>query len=397
MFVHSRLKTQGAVSLVAMMTSLAAASALGACTDPVNNTDLRPAGDPEVLAVLVMDDTDENLFERATFCKTGDVKRPSIVGLPDFTTRQVCSDDLTNGAGITGVDAQGNPTFMAATVDDAIPTFWYTRIMFDELLDPTVEELLPICICNTFDPSFPTCTDKTLGPINADCAEPGTIESGTFNGSLLNTQPVIMTCGGNVVAYDGFYNPSGNAFTWPLGPSLFVAPLDLTSIATGSECTIEVKDVVLDKQGNKVPADQRGTGGTYKWKVADLAFAGSTPAPADPGMEEEITNDAPLVLTFNGFIDAASLDPATEITILEVADCTATTGVAKVAKVEQDGDGVSIDVSLNAPAVVGDAWNVNKAYLITFSDTNVVTDLAGGPGALPGAADFTLCFTTVAP
>jgi len=395
MFVHSRLKTQGAVSLVAMMTSLAAASALGACTDPVNNTDLRPAGDPEVLAVLVMDDTDQNLLEHATFCKTGDNKRPGIVGLPDASTHQICDDDLSKPAGVSGFDPQGNPTFTPGTVDDAIPTFWYTRIMFDELLDPTVEELLPICICNTFDPSFPTCTDKTLGPITADCTEPGTIEGGTFNGSLLNTQPVTMTCGGNVVAYDGFYNPSGNAFTWPLGPSLFVAPVDLSSIATGSDCTIEIKDAVLDKDGHKVPADQRGTGGTYKWKVADLAFAGSAPAPADPGMEEEITADAPLVLTFNAFIDATSLVPA-EVTILEVADCTKTTGVAKTAVIDQDPDGVSIDISI-AGAPAGEAWNEVKAYIVTFSDTNVVTDLAGGPGALPGAADFTLCFTTVAP
>ena len=42
------------------------------CSEPDLNTDLRPQGDPEVLAVLVMTDPVEMLGEKATFCKLGD-------------------------------------------------------------------------------------------------------------------------------------------------------------------------------------------------------------------------------------------------------------------------------------------------------------------------------------
>jgi hypothetical protein len=94
---------------------------LAACTDPAQNTDLRPEGPPEVLAVLVMNDAAGMLNETATFCKTGDEKRPSLVG-----ATQVCPDDLSAGAD---------------EVTNAYPDGWYVRIMFDELLNGDVETL----------------------------------------------------------------------------------------------------------------------------------------------------------------------------------------------------------------------------------------------------------------
>ena len=43
-------------------------------------------------------------------------------------------------------------------------------------------------------------------------------------------------------------------------------------------------------------------------------------------------------------------------------------------------------------------WNPVSAYVVTFSATNEVADVAGGTGGLPDATSFTLCFTTdVAP
>jgi hypothetical protein len=234
------------------------------------------------------------------------------------------------------------------------------------------------------------------------------VETGLFTGSLLNTQPVIVTCGGTAVAYDGYYSPSGNAVTWPVGPSLFIKPVDHSTVATSSDCTVEIKDSVVDKDAQPVPGDQRALA-DYKWTVAGLAFAGSAPAPAENAGEEEIiTPDAKVVVSFNAFIDATTLAEA-EVTIVEVpvdavtgvADCAAA-GTAKTAVIEADPDDpLSLDISIagvNQTTCMGCVFEAEKAYVITFSDTNEVADVAGGPGALPGAADFSLCFTTdVAP
>src|ERR1051326_15101 len=150
MFVH---RTHGVVVAVGALV-------LGACTDPTQRTDLRPDGPPEVLAVLVMNDAAANLLESATFCKTkapndgsantGDEKRPGLVGLPDFSSHQICPDDLTKG-----VDE----------LTDAAPQGWYVRLMFDELLNPDIEDLIPI---------------------DDDNGQP----TGTYTGTIANTHPV---------------------------------------------------------------------------------------------------------------------------------------------------------------------------------------------------------------
>src|SRR3954463_8940188 len=87
----------------------------GACSDPTQGTDLRPEGPPDVLAVLVATDAASQLAETATYCRADDAKRPGLVGLPDFTTSQICPDD--------GTDAE--------MVADAYPDGWYVRVMFD--------------------------------------------------------------------------------------------------------------------------------------------------------------------------------------------------------------------------------------------------------------------------
>lgn len=343
-----------------------ALATLAACDDPVALTDLRPEGDPEVLSVLVMNDSTDLFLETATFCKPNDDKRPGFVGTP--VGGVVICDNVDLGAG-------------ADPVVDAVPTDfaqggagsggWYVRIMFDELLDPTVEDLLPI-----LDPA-------TMA------------ETGQFTGSLLNTQPVIVTCGGTEVAYDGYYSPSGNNVTWPLGPSLFIAPLDRSAIATGSDCTVEIKELVTDKDGAAVPSDQRGGGGEYAFTIAGLELTDTSPAPAGDGaMPAVIVPEAPVSLQFNAFIDPASITAA-EVVIIEhtMADCSdAGTPAANAAKVIAGGDGV-VELSLNT-AGAGLAWDPESFYSITFTDDNGIADLAGGAGALPGAADFTLCFNT---
>jgi len=243
------------------------------CEDPELNTELRPEGDPEVLAVLVMTDAAFQLSEQATFCKPGDTFRPSLVGLPDFTTSQVCPDELADG-----VDP----------VDTAYPDGWYVRIMFDELLDPTIEELTEIIDEET---DLPT---------------------GTYEGSIAAAHPVTLECesvNGNTlvnVDYDGYYSPSGNKVTWPVGPSLVIKPNDPSLIATGKKCQVTINDSVMDKDKKKVPADQRGP---YTFKIAPITIIvteptgcvpdAGTPAPGLPEFAPLYLSDANFYYQFN--------------------------------------------------------------------------------------------------
>lgn len=228
------------------------------CGIPEQNTDLRPEGPPEVLAVLVGTDPSAQLAESATYCAANDKLRPTSVGLPDFSFVQICDDD---------------PAVEASMVTNAYPDGWYVRVMFDELLDPSVEELVEI-----EDP---------------DTGEP----TGTFYGTLANTQPVTLQCesvNGNGmvnVPYDGYYSPAGNSVTWPLGPSLVIQPLDPRVIATSSMCTVTLKDTIRDKSGELVPAAERGP---FQFKIAPLQIVAIAPADGD-----EVT---PLSIYFDNFV-----------------------------------------------------------------------------------------------
>lgn len=241
--------------------------ALGACASPEQNTDLRPEGPPDVLAVLVMTDASSQLSEHATFCRPNDAKRPSLVTLPDATTSQICPED---GSAVTD------------GVADAYPDGWYVRIMFDELLDPAVEELVDI-------------------------------DEETQSGTIANTHPVELRCksmvGGALVdvPYDGYYSPAGNSVTWPLGPSLVIKPNDPKIVATDTECQVTITDVVTDKDGNVVPMDQRGP---FKFKIAPIQAIAIDPAD-DPDGESPV--DANTLwyenasVQFNTLVDPASL------------------------------------------------------------------------------------------
>jgi hypothetical protein len=223
-----------------------------------------------------MTDASAQLSEKATYCKLNDPKRPNVVGLPDATTSQICPADGT----------------AADEVTDAYPDGWYVRVMFDELLDPSIETLTEL-------------TDDTgMG-------------TGTFSGSIAATHPVTLQCqsaatGAMVnVDYDGYYQPAGNNVTWPLGPSLVIKPNDATLIATGKECQVTLGDVITDKDGNTVPMDERGP---FKFKVAPISVLVVDPADSgDATMPTEIDAytlyfDNPY-LQFNTFVDLDSLCP----------------------------------------------------------------------------------------
>src|SRR5690606_23981306 len=133
----------------------------------------------------------------------------------------VCDEDLSVGA----------EPVSDATSGGAEPTSWYVRVMFDELLDPSVEELVDV-----------------LDPVTM-------LPTGQFVGSLLNTQPVVLRCDNDgdgagapvEIAYNGYYSPSGNRVTWPLGPSLVIQPIEPRDVATSATCTVELKDNFTDK------------------------------------------------------------------------------------------------------------------------------------------------------
>jgi len=284
MFVY--LPRRGRYGTIAASCALA----LTACSKPDLYSDLRPDGPPEVLSVSVNAPDNRDGFagtgatlEQVTFCKTqgpndgaanaGDPKRPDEVILSDESALELCPVDITKG-----VDE----------LTDALPEAWYARIQFDELLDPSIEDL----IANVDDTGAP---------------------DGTYTGTLKNTQPVTLKCesvtgSGMVdVPYDGYYSPSGNKLSYPVGPSLVIIPNDPTVVATNSECTVTIKSNVTDKDGIQVPADQIGP---YKFKIAPIQVL--IIDPPDGGKQDPVA--AGVDLTFNTAIDETSLDAAVDIT-----------------------------------------------------------------------------------
>jgi hypothetical protein len=346
-------RTQGLLAATACVL-------VGACSDPEERSDLRPRGAPEVLTVLVANDAaGDGILEGATFCKLNDDKRPGLVPAllaanPDAPA-QVCPDALGTGA---------------TEVTDAVPLGWYVRIQFDELLDPDIEDLIEIP------------------------------NSELMKGSLARTQPVTLACAGANVPYDGFYNVSGNSLTWPLGPSLFIAPVDeetYASIPTGSECTVTIAaDRVFDKDGVRVPDAQVGP---YTFRLADLDLLGTDPGqPRDPTMPGTAAPEDPLVLTFNAQIEVTSLSPAA-VSIQEVTACDGTGAVDKVAEISPHGSGDDLDktsIEISDAAAPGEtAFLPEKLYLITFVGANVRQNIVGGGNVdLPEADDLSICFKT---
>lgn len=259
MFVQpSRRLAQGAVvSVIGML-------ALGACDDPTAGTDLRPEGPPDVLAVLVFNDPINGAVESATYCKPNDEKRPAFVGIVAY-----------------GLNPEICPSSGAAVPEltDAYPDGWYVRVMFDELLNADIEDLEEI--------------------LDAD-DEP----TGTFTGTLARTQPVTLQCqdvNGTLVnvPYDGYYSPAGNNVTWPVGPSLVIRPLDPTTVPVESQCQIQLKSSIVDKDGVSVTAADQAA---FKFKIAPIQVIGVFPA--DEDVVDPLTGGVDL--TFNVEIDGST-------------------------------------------------------------------------------------------
>jgi hypothetical protein len=387
-------------------STLAAAMLAGAlfagCTDPEQRTDLRTSGPPNITAVTVLSDLETasdpdpvgigRIVETATFCRLGDEKRPGLVGLPDVRVVQLCPDDLSRPADLLGVA-------------EATPPTWFVRVVFDKLLDASIEELVP---------EFDTTGKPT----------------GDTMGSIKNTHPVTLMCEGNDVPYDGYYVPNGNNASWPPGPALVIQPLDPTSVPTGASCTVAVEDKVHSKKDKtSVPGDQRN----FQFKIGPMAFRFSDPdeAEAEAG---KIVQDmkTPVDLFWTAALDEGDLvgpeDPKVTLARIDRNRIEIVSGPnLNIGTANTDGDpdpavcdgsgGTPVDPATiraylrgSAPtttalimrldlrggaAPMATAWAPTTTYRISFAPgTTVSTKQRGPDGAIPD--DFTLCFHTPA-
>lgn len=288
---------------VGAMCLLAATS----CSEPEFNTELNSEGPPEILTVTILSEGVGD--ESATFCTDDGAAKVSSAFCPS-----------------------------AGAVADAVPMGWYSRIIFDELLDTAVETLIEV--------------------------------DGAMVGSLATTQPVTLTCGGNPVAYDGFYDPAGNAVTFPPGPALVIEPTEF--IATGTACTLQVKPMVVDKDGVAV-ADA----GPFTFSIAGLAYAGSDPE----DMAEGVDPTAEVLVAFNAPIDGDTL--GTKITLTDAAMA------AVAATVAVDPMDPSLVIITPTAAL---AENAVYTVTITSETADPIADIGGGTVVL--AEPVTFSFTT---
>jgi len=217
--------------------------AVGCLSEPEIKTNLRPEGPPEILAVLA---TDAINGELASFCKyDGAALDEKAPGLVQGVT--VCPD--------LPADFEAAELLPLVVQTAGGPVGWGVRLVFDELLDPDAVEDL---ICDA----------------DGDGMEDNPIT--TCIGTIANTQPVTLTCGGMTVPYDGYYYPNGNKESNPVGPALVVSPdPDALTFATGTTCTIAINSVVTDKDGVGVASGPDV--GTFNLKLADLAVLSSDP------------------------------------------------------------------------------------------------------------------------
>ncbi|MBP9203819.1 MAG: hypothetical protein KBG28_07660 [Kofleriaceae bacterium] len=331
-------RAQGLLASTLMWTAatVVGVGTLAGCSEPELATNLRPDGPPDVLAFMVQTDifTDGGIpLEVASMCRAGDEKAPTMVTLPDQTVVQVCPR----------IGTDDDPVSAVTNADPLAPQ---VRVVFDELLDPSIEQL--------FNEDGDDCT----------------AEDDACTATIAATNPVSVTCGGSPVAYDGYYVPNGNNVTWPPGPSLVVT-FAAGDIATGAQCQLTINDNVVDKTGVVVPADQRGP---FMFEFAPMAFLGSDPEP--DGLSVPVDSDSEFVLLFNALIDEASVS-GSDITVVDSAGGT-------VATVLTVADTV-IEVAADAGTWAPDAYTLSIPAGATFAD------VAGGTLTTTDVFELNFC------
>ncbi len=230
-----------------------------ACGDPELASELDEDGPPEVLEVNVASesaptDPNFNAIEAATYCRPGEEFKVNTFYCP-----------LERDGDNTPIPGARE---LAMPVMDATPTGWHARFIFSELIDPSIEELIE--------------TD------------------GVVTGSLAESQPFVLSCGGAEVAYSGWLDPSGNHLSYPPGPSLVAQPLDF--IATGTLCEVSLRGgVVTDKDDEEFPGDHLGP---YPFGIAPLSIGDPDPLDGSEGVDPA----AAISIPFNAPIDLATVE-----------------------------------------------------------------------------------------
>lgn len=181
-------------------------------------------------------------------------------------------------------------------------------------------------------------------------------------GTLAETQPVELTCGGQPVAYDGYYLINGSHLTFPSGPAIVVQPLDFIATST-ADCQVTVKEELYDRDFQKVT--ERGP---YPFGIASLKLVATEP----PDEEEGADPCTPPALIFNALLDDASIDPASIV-------------------LEKDGEAVpiTIEVSNNEVYLVpttevaaGQPLEAEASYTVRVIADSMFADIAGGSAAV---------------
>jgi hypothetical protein len=248
--------------------------ALVACSLGDTKSDLNDEGNPRVITVTVL--SEGNPAEAATYCADPAVEKLNALYCP------------------TGADAQP-----VAMVTNARPISWKVRIIFNEHLQADmVEDLLP-------------CVDVNH---NGQCDAEDEIDGYTY-GSLANTQPVTLTCAGEPVPYDGYYDPTGNHLTEPGGPALVIEPIFPEAfVVTGTpDCQVTVNSEVRGKDHN--PVEQRGP---YSFGIAALGILSTAPAVPEPDEPPETVDPtASLQVRFNAYINLESVEGAISLDKIE--------------------------------------------------------------------------------
>lgn len=322
-----------------------------ACSDPELRSDLQSEGDPHVVEVNVYSEgsvfglTDPSGFglllgEAATYCRPGTEFKVNTNYCPEAREED-------------GTPIRGERE--VAPITDVVPYswqfgstgFWHVRIIFDELLDPDIEE-----------------------PIMDDMGE---IVAWTIS----ETQPVELTCGGVDVAYDGFYDPAGNWLTFPPGPALVVQAQEFVASST-QDCEISLKSgAVTDKDGNEVPSDELGP---YTFGLAPMTVYGTDPT--DSGVPEEPTSgvapDSYVFINFAAPVDISTV--ASRVTFEDEAGNPVPFTVTEIDPLDPEQTPVPEEHRVNVFIVPDMPLDEETQYTVTYTSEpgDAITDIAGG-------------------
>jgi len=305
----------------------------GCFSDPDLKTGLTPEGAPRVLAVLAVDNNQG--AEPPSFCRYDaagnlDPKGPSLVqGIT------ICPDTKAM------FDADGPA--------ELEPLAWNLRTMFDELLNGDKVETLVDSELDAQDNTQPCTADS------ATCV--GHIGTTDFGATL----PFDVSCGGMPLTYDGYYYPNGNKESFPVGPALVLAPIDLAP--TDTDCTFTIKPtVVIDKQGEAVPTGPNENVFTVHVKQLDVVETDPVDAAAvaDRGV---IPPDGAVIMLFNSLIDPASV----------------AAGDIEIRNLDTDAVVASdFDIADNELDIFGAADLPAGNYSASIKAASIVSDVVGG-------------------